>query len=236
MNEVRLERFLGGISRMTLNRPGRMNALTPAVFASMQDTLRTVEQDRTRVLILAGEGERALSAGYDLSRLGDLAAMPVTEFVELEHHFNAVVTGLHRLPFPVIAAVQGVASGGGLSLALAADLRVASTDARFNASFATAGLSIGELGTSWLLPRLVGPGIAAELAYTGRMVHAEEALAIGLVDQIIPTSDLDDHVLSLAEQLAKPGADRGPGKRTLRAHIEHPSLQASIDTSLGNRS
>lgn len=234
-----LEHLGDGVSRLTLNRPDRMNSLTPELVDALADAARTVERDGTRALVLTGAGERAFCAGYDLAMLPALPAMTVPEFLDLEERASGAVAALHRLPFPVVAAIRGAASGGGLSLALAADLRLAARDARLNAAFVRVGLSVGELGTSWLLTRLVGPGMAAELAFTGRIVDAEEALAIGLVNRVLPGDALADEAVALARELAshdRLAAVGGRiGKRTLRARGEQPSLAAALDVELGDR-
>jgi enoyl-CoA hydratase/carnithine racemase len=232
---VLLEDLGGGVSRLSLNRPERMNSLTPEVFDALADAARTVERDGTRALVLTGAGERAFCAGYDLAMLPGLPGLSVPAFLDLEDRASGAIAALHRLPFPVVAAVRGAASGGGLSLALAADLRIAATDAKLNAAFVRVGLSVGELGTSWLLPRLVGPGMAAELAFTGRIVLAEEALAIGLVNRVVPPEALQEEAVALARVLAAPERAARIGKRTLRARGEQPSLAAALDAELGDR-
>ncbi len=233
---VLLEHLGDGVSRLSLNRPDRMNSLTPDLFDALADAVRTLERDGTRALVLTGAGERAFCAGYDLAMLPSLPGMTVPEFLDLEDRASGAVAALHRLPFPVVAAIRGAASGGGLSLALAADLRLAAPDVKLNAAFVRVGLSVGELGTSWLLPRLVGPGMAAELAFTGRVVAAEEALAIGLVNRVVAADALADEAVALARELAAPGRLEGRiGKRTLRARGELPSLAAALDLELGDR-
>ena len=233
---VLLEHLGDGVSRLSLNRPDRMNSLTPELFDALADAVRSVERDGTRALVVTGAGERAFCAGYDLAMLPALPAMTVPEFLDLEERASGAVAALHRLPFPVVAAIRGAASGGGLSLALAADLRLAAPDARLNAAFVRVGLSVGELGTSWLLTRLVGPGMAAELAFTGRLVAAEEAHAIGLVNRVVPGETLDDEAVALARELAAPDRNAARiGKRTLRARGEQPSLAAALDVELGDR-
>jgi enoyl-CoA hydratase/carnithine racemase len=130
----------------------------------------------------------------------------------------------------VIAAIHGAASGGGLSLALVADIRLAAPTAKFNAAFVKVGLSIGELGTSWTLPRLIGPGRAAELAFTARTVGAEEAVRIGLVNRMVPSADLIDEAIAMAERIAanSPGGVR-MSKRALQRNQEVTSYSAALE-------
>jgi enoyl-CoA hydratase/carnithine racemase len=130
----------------------------------------------------------------------------------------------------VIAAVTGPAAGGGLSLALAADIRLASPRARFNAAFVRIGLSAGDLGASWLLPRLIGPAAAAEIAYTGRMVDAAEAERTGLVNRVVPEEGLLDAALEMAKAICR----NSPGgvqlsKRALQANMEVGSYAAALE-------
>ena len=137
---------------------------------------------------------------------------------------------LRNLPQPVIAAVNGPASGGGMALALAADVRLCSTAARFNAAFVRIGLSGGDVGVSYLLPRLVGVGMAAELLFTGRQVEAEDSVRIGLANRVVAPEALADAALELAAQIA---ADSPFGvwmtKQVLYRNADATSLEAAID-------
>jgi enoyl-CoA hydratase/carnithine racemase len=130
----------------------------------------------------------------------------------------------------VIAAVNGAAAGGGLALALQADIRLAAPEAKFNAAFVRIGLSAGDLGTSWLLTRLVGPAVTSDIAFTGRMVHADEAEGIGLVNAVSEPGRLMDDVLTLAAAIVS----NSPGgvqlsKRALQANLEVGSYAAAIE-------
>ena len=155
-----------------------------------------------RALIITGAGGKTFCTGFDLDEVDVLTRMTVPEFTELIETAASVSTALRGLPYPVIAAVSGPAAGGGLSLALAADIRVADQTASFSAGFVRIGLSIGELGTSWNLIRLIGPGRAAELAFTGRTVRAPEALRIGLADRLVEDETALDAAIELAETIA----------------------------------
>jgi enoyl-CoA hydratase/carnithine racemase len=131
---------------------------------------------------------------------------------------------------PVIAAVNGPATGGGLALALAADIRIGSPGARFNAAFVRIGLSAGDLGTSWLLPRLIGPARASEFCFTGRFMEAEEAERVGLLNRVVPEGSLLDSALELASQIAanSPGGVQ-LSKRALQANMEAASFAAALE-------
>jgi enoyl-CoA hydratase/carnithine racemase len=133
------------------------------------------------------------------------------------------LAALRALPVPVIAAVNGAAAGGGFALTLAADIRLASPAARFNAAFVRIGLSAGDLGTSWHLPRLIGSGRAAEIAFTGRFVEAEEAERIGLVNRIVPAETLIDEALALTAQIATHSSGGVQlSKRALQSNLDIP--------------
>src|SRR5690606_1493325 len=159
-----------------------------------------------------------------------ITEMGVREFLKFQETATGGLAALRQLPFPVIAAIHGAASGGGMSLALAADIRLVAPTAKFNAAFVKVGLSVGELGTSWQLTRLVGPGRAAEIAYTARFVGAEEAVRIGLANRVVPSEDLFDEAVALAETIAtnSPGGIR-MSKRALQRNQEVTSYAAALE-------
>jgi enoyl-CoA hydratase/carnithine racemase len=160
------------------------------------------EDDELRAVIITGAG-RGFCAGFDLDQVHEITEMGVRAFLKFQELATGSLAAIRGLRVPVIAAVNGAASGGGMSLALAADIRLASPTARFNAAFVKIGLSVGELGTSWTLTRLIGPGRAAEIAYTARMVEAEEAERIGLVNRVVPAAALLIEAKKLAAELAR---------------------------------
>jgi enoyl-CoA hydratase/carnithine racemase len=137
---------------------------------------------------------------------------------------------IRTAPMPVIAAVNGPATGGGMALALAADIRLGTPTARLNAAFVRIGLSAGDLGTSWLMPRLVGPGRAAEIMYGGGLVEPEEAERIGLLNRIVAADELLDAALAMAAQIAanSPGAVK-LSKRALQSNLEVGSYAAALE-------
>jgi enoyl-CoA hydratase/carnithine racemase len=171
---------------------------------------------------MTGAG-RAFCAGFDLDDADHLAGLAPLGMLARQDTAARSLAAIRGLPIPVIAAVNGAAAGGGFALALAADIRLASPTARFNAAFVRIGLSAGDLGTSWHLTRLVGPGRAAEIAYTGRFVEAEEAERIGLVNRLVPAEQLLDEALAMAAQIASnsPGGVR-LSKRALQANLDTP--------------
>lgn len=226
-----------GITVLTIDRPERMNAVTDRVFRDLGEAVRRISRDGTRALIVTGAGDRAFSAGYDLAELPGLLETTVQQFLDIEDAASGAVHALHALPIPVIAAVNGAAAGGGLSLALAADVRVVAERASFSAAFVRVGFSVGELGTSWMLTRVVGYGLAAELAFTGRPVRADEALQIGLADRVVPGETLHEASTALARTMLDPApsGEARIGKRTLTTAGETASLEVSLRSRLADR-
>jgi enoyl-CoA hydratase/carnithine racemase len=219
-----------GIVLLTINRPDRLNTMNVRMFTDLTLATRALRDSGVRALILTGAGERAFCAGFDLAEIEVITQMGVREFLRFQERATGSLAALRALPFPVIAAVQGAASGGGLSLALAADIRLAAPAAKFNAAFVKVGLSAGELGTSWLLSRLVGPGRAAEIMFTARNVGAAEAERIGLVNQVIAAQDLLDGAIAMARQVVgnSPAGVR-VSKRALQRNLEVASYRAALE-------
>ncbi len=236
MNELRTARTLAfdqhgpGIVVMSVNRPERANSQTVEMFGELAWAAATLRNAPLRALIITGAGGRPFCTGFDLDEVEIIAKLSVPEFTDLVETAAAGSTALRALPFPVIAAVSGPAAGGGLSLALAADIRVADQTGSFSAGFVRVGLSIGELGTSWNLIRLVGPGRAAEMAYTGRTVRAEEAKRIGLTDRLVETGMALDAALELAETIAtNPEYGVRSTKNAFVRNMENNSLKAALE-------
>ncbi len=156
--------------------------------------------------------------------------MGVREFLRFQETATGGIQAIRHLPFPVIAAVHGAATGGGMALALAADIRLVAPTAKFSTAFLKVGLSMGELGTSYNLSRLVGPGRAAEVGYTGRVVGADEAVAIGLANRVVPSERLYDEAVALARLIAtnSPGGVR-MSKRAIQLNQEITSYAAALE-------
>lgn len=192
-----------GIGTITFNRPERKNALTPDMFASVHDILTGwVHDDDVRVVVITGSGD-SFCAGADLIAPPDPDSdlpQPASSMERMRLVHRGAVT-LHDFPKPVIAKVNGVAVGAGMNLALGADIVMMADTARFSEIFVKRGLSL-DWGGSWLLPRLVGIHKAKELALTGAMVPADEALRLGLANHVIPAAELDERVDALAAELA----------------------------------
>lgn len=188
-----------GVATITLNRPEAMNAFGTPQLERLLAVLRDLRADRTvRCVVLTGAGERAFAAGADIKAMAAFSPREGLAFGRLGH---AVVAAVEDLPKPVIAAVNGFALGGGCELALACDLRLASETARFAQPEVGLGIPPGWGGTQ-RLPRLVGPGLAAELIFTGRRVAADEALRIGLVNAVHPADRLLPEATALARRIA----------------------------------
>jgi enoyl-CoA hydratase/carnithine racemase len=218
------------IATITLNRPDRLNAMTVTMFSELEEVARNLGEDRgIRVVILTGAGE-AFCAGYDLDDAEQLSSLSPLGMLDRQELAARALSAVRAIPVPVIAAVNGAAAGGGMALSLMADIRLGSPAAKFNAAFVRIGLSAGDLGTSWLLPRLIGPAQAAEIAYTGRSVGAEEAERLGLLNRLTGANDLIDQALTMARQIGanSPGGIR-LSKRALQANMEISSFAAALE-------
>jgi len=231
---VLVEHVANGITQITLNRPERLNAMNHALVSELHAAFDTLAEDRScRVIVLTGAG-RGFCAGLDLTegasppaahRLGRAqAGMTVQKTIA------GLVPKMRSMPQPIVAAVNGAASGGGLALALASDVRVAAASARFNVAFVRVGLSGCDIGVSWLLPRLVGASRAFELLLTGRFVDAAEADRIGLVTRVVD----DGNVVASARETAELIVGNSPfgvrmTKEVMWSQLEIGSLQAGID-------
>jgi enoyl-CoA hydratase/carnithine racemase len=219
-----------GIVVVTLNRPDRYNAMTTMMFDELEDMATLLDgEDSCRVMIMTGAG-KAFCAGYDLADADELAALGALQMLDRQECAARALLAVRSMRVPVIAAVNGPAAGGGLSLALAADIRLAGPEARFNAAFVRIGLSAGDLGASWLLTRLIGPAAASEICFTGRFVAAGEALGLGLVNSVSEPGKL----LSDAVELARAITANSPGgvqlsKRALQANMEVASYAAALE-------
>lgn len=208
-----------GVARLTLNRPDRGNAVVPELVRDGMAALDRIEADpEIRVLVLTGAG-RNFCAGADLP---GMKAYVDTEMARLEEPYNARI--LHPLTqrlamfsFPTLAAVNGAATAGGFDLSLACDLRIAGKGTRFGETYINLGLAPGNGGT-WFLPRLVGSGLAAELAFTGDLIDAARALELRIVNRVVPDAELIPAALALAARIAaKPRKALMATKQLLRA-------------------
>ena len=218
----------GGLERLTLNRPARLNALNQPMAEALLAHFEGRRRDTaTRVILLCGAG-RAFSSGADLKAAGQPDALqdgPRGDWV-----LRDLMKAMRACPQPIIALVRGPAAGGGLALALASDIIVASETAAFHSAFINVGLSGAELGASWRLQRTIGVSRAREMLYTGRPLKAAEALTCGLVSAVTPDADLDAYGLALAADMlrAQPDALR-LSKRSFDATLDAVSLDAALE-------
>ena len=197
MDTLRLDRAPNGVVTLTMNRPAKKNAMNATMFDELLAAFREVDRSPSdRVLVITGAGD-AFCSGADL---GD-RSHDTRHALQRLHWVGDVALALHRIPKPVIAKVNGVAVGAGLNLALGCDLIVASEAARFSEIFARRGLTI-DFGGSWVLPRLVGMHRAKELAFFADIISAKEAAEMGLVNRVVPASELDAFVADWADRLA----------------------------------
>jgi enoyl-CoA hydratase/carnithine racemase len=205
MATVELTTIEEGIVQIAFNRPDSLNTLTWDLVKDFLAVMDRLDQaTEARVAILTGAG-RAFSAGFDLNGYGDdarLEEMGKTRgLLARQSEIATMVTRLHAVRIPVIAAINGPCAGAGISYAAACDIRIAAEGAVFSAAFLRAGVSACDLGVSWLLPRIVGTGRAYELMYTARRFMADEALRIGFVTDVVPSDQLIDKALVIANQI-----------------------------------
>ena len=241
-----------GIARITLNRPARLNAMNRELIGALHQALDDIaERTDVRVVILTGAG-RGFCAGLDLTDMGAegfevgnaSGSTPassesgterrpmgrVQAGMKFQEHIASLIPKMRRLPVPIIAAVNGAATGGGLALVLGSDIRIAAASARFNVAFVRIGLSGCDIGVSWLLPRIVGAGRAQELMLTGRLIDAGEAERIGMVVRVVDDGALMDAALESARLVAtnSPFGVRMT-KEVMWSNLEVSSMRAAID-------
>jgi enoyl-CoA hydratase len=187
------------IGILTINRPEKMNALSTELTTELKQALDEIEEDKDlRVLVITGAGEKAFVAGADINELVDRDALLGRRVSRFRQE---LFSRIENLPVPVIAAVNGFALGGGLELALACNIRIASEKAKFGAPEVKLGIIPGDGGTQ-RLPRLVGLGRAMEMVVTGDFVDAEEAYRIGLANKVVPDEELMETTMALAKKIA----------------------------------
>jgi 2-(1,2-epoxy-1,2-dihydrophenyl)acetyl-CoA isomerase len=196
-----LELREGAVVTLVLNRPERLNALNPALTGALVEALERVKQDAgVRCAVLTGAG-RAFCAGGDITMMRDARERRAGAELETMLRNGVQITLLLReIPKPVVAMVNGPAAGAGMNIALACDMRIASDQASFGQNFAKVGL-FPDFGGTFLLPRLVGPAVAAEMLYTGDMITAAEAARLGIVNQVVPQEKLEQETRAWVERL-----------------------------------
>ena len=219
---VRLE-VADGVGTIRLDRP-KMNAISVQVQADLREAAAELtERDDVRSVVIWG-GERVFAAGNDVKEMAD---MSYTDMIKRSGPLQSAVTAIARIPKPVVAAVTGYALGGGCELALAADIRIAADNATFGQPEVLLGIIPGAGGTQ-RLARLVGPSRAKDIIFTGRFVKADEALAIGMVDKLVPAEEVYDEAVKWAGQFAQAATY---AVRAAKEAIDR-GLEVDLDTGL----
>ena len=231
---VELESVGETVRVVRLNRPERLNALSIELAVELDQVLAQVGQDNlARVVVLTGTGD-AFCSGLDLKDYGIIPNIDHLSVHRIASRsmriYSQITKRLRSIPQPVIAAVNGVAFGGGMCLSLGCDLRIASETAVFNATGIVNGLSSAEMGAGWLLPRLIGSANSNDLLLTGRRVDAAEALRMGLVSRVVPHGHVLDEALEMAATMSR-YSHHGleATKSTLWTELEISSLDAAIE-------
>lgn len=248
-NTLRLESPEPGIALLTLNRPEALNAITHEMIEEFHAALSHLEEDRaTRVVILTGAG-RGFCAGTDLKAGAESGGASggdspkrtdsgpassskghdVSGIYRRQRRLADLVLHMRKIPQPIVAAVNGPAAGGGFSFSMAADIRVASETAKFIVSFINVGLSAGDVGSSYFLPRLIGLSRASELMLTGRAMDAAEAERCGYVSKVVR----DGEVVAAALEIARVLLGKGPfGLRMTKEILNHTLEASSLEAQL----
>ena len=189
----------GMTALLTINRPKALNALNSQVLDELDKTLDSIDTNKIRALIITGAGEKSFVAGADI---GEMSSLTKKEGEAFGKKGNDVFRKLETFPIPVIAAINGFALGGGCEISMSCDIRICSDNAIFGQPEVGLGITPGFGGTQ-RLARLVGPGMAKQMIYTGRNINAEEALRIKLVNAVYPQSELLNEAKKLAETIAR---------------------------------
>jgi len=222
------------VRQITLNRPERLNAMSIDLVIELNEALERCGGDNDcSVIVLTGAG-RAFCSGLDLKDYGvipNIDGLQVGQIAQRSmRYYSRLIPTMRRLPQPIIAAVNGVAYGGGFCLSLGAELRIASDRAEFNSTGIVNGLTSTELGVSYLLPRLIGAAHSNDILLTGRVVDADDALRMGLVSRVVPDEGLMDVVAEVAERMCGFSPyGLAMTKDVIWANLETSSLEAAIE-------
>jgi len=220
----------GGVATITFDRPKKLNALTFQVYADLRDLLTELPQrDDVRVVVITGTG-RGFSSGGDVTEIiGELQRMDPGDLLAFTRMTGTVTQRMRDCPLPIIASVNGVAAGAGAVIALAADLRILAASATFSFLFTKVGLSGGDMGAAYLLPRLIGLGRASELLLLGETVTAQRALAIGLANAVVEDNELGAQSSGVARRLADGPALAYAATKMLVSKEMEMSLSAALE-------
>jgi len=218
------------VATLTFNRPEKLNALTFEVYADLRDLLAELPQrDDVRVLVITGSGRGFCSGGDVNAIIGELLAMEASERLDFTRMTGSVTQRMRECPLPIIASVNGIAAGAGAVIGLAADFRILARSASFAFLFTRVGLSGADMGSAYLLPRLIGLGRATELLMLGESVSAERALAIGLASQVVEDAELGRATAELSRQLASGPRLAFSGTKTLITRELDMPLNAALE-------
>jgi enoyl-CoA hydratase/carnithine racemase len=218
-----------GVATITLNRPARLNAITFEVYRELTDAFAALRAEKkVRAVVITGAGRAFCSGGDVRDIIGDLQTLDIAGHLEFTRLTCALIRNMRRLPQPIIASLNGTVAGAGACIALAADLRVASDEARIAFLFVKVGLSGADMGACFLLPRCVGLAKATELLTTGDFISAQEAERIGLYNRVVSASELATETRALADRLA-----RGPAfALAMTKEMLNRELEVGLDTAL----
>ncbi|HEV2936189.1 MAG TPA: enoyl-CoA hydratase family protein [Streptosporangiaceae bacterium] len=219
-----------GVATVRLDRPDKLNALTFEAYADLRDLLAELPQrGDARVLVLRGSG-RAFCSGGDVHEIiGATLSMSPDELLAFTRMTGEVIQRMRECPLPIIAALHGMAAGAGAVIALAADFRVCTPQARFAFLFTKVGLSGADMGAAYLLPRLVGLGHATRLLMLGDTISADEAFRIGLVSELVEAGEFEDAVDGLARRLASGPVQAYAQTKALLTREQDMSLSAAVE-------
>ncbi len=221
---------LNGVATITLNRPERLNALTFEVYRELTDTFLALRKEpAVKTVVITGAGRAFCSGGDVHDIIGELFSRDMEGLLEFTRMTCELISNIRSLSKPVIASLNGTTAGAGACIALAADLRIASEDAKIAFLFVKVGLSGADMGAAHLLPRVVGLSKATELLYTGDFISAQEAERIGLYNRVVPAGELQSTTQQLAERLAKgPSFALGKTKEMLNREMDM-TLEAALE-------
>jgi enoyl-CoA hydratase/carnithine racemase len=220
----------GGVAAVTFDRPAKLNALTFDAYADLRDLLAELpHRGDARVLVLRGSGKAFCSGGDVNEIIGATLGMGQDGLLAFTRMTGEVVRGMRECPVPIIAGLHGMAAGAGAVIALAADFRVATPAARFAFLFTKVGLSGGDMGAAYLLPRVVGLGRATQLLMLGDTIDAAQAERIGLISELVADEELDGAVDRLARRLAAGPAHAYAQTKALLTREQDMSLSAALE-------
>ncbi|ATL30268.1 enoyl-CoA hydratase/isomerase family protein [Streptomyces formicae] len=233
MSDSVLYEVSDGLATITINRPDAMNAMNTEAKVALRDAARAAaDDDAVRAVLLTATG-RAFCVGQDLKEhigflMTDREAGTGQTMTTVKEHYNPIVRAIAGMPKPVVAGVNGVAAGAGFGFALAADYRVVADNAKFNTSFAGVALT-ADSGVSWTLPRVIGPGRAADLLLFPRNISAQEAYDLGIANKVVPAAELAEEAARVARTLAEgPTLAYGALKESLAYAAGH-TLDEALD-------